>query len=85
MSHFLTLCSVRRGNMVAFLPFLVTRDRRAHDVSFSVLAAAVRCLVHTAQEEGLLRRVHDFLFSVLAAFKCLIHSAQIYIPATLKG
>ena len=33
--------------MVAFLPFLVTRDRRAHDFSFSVLA--VRCLVHTAQ------------------------------------
>ena len=35
------------GNMVAFLPFLVTRDRRAHDFSFFVLA--VRCLVHTAQ------------------------------------
>ena len=48
MSHFLTLCSVRLGNMVAFLPFLVTRDRRAHDFSFSVLAA-VRCLVRTAQ------------------------------------
>ena len=36
--------------MVAFSPFLVTRDRRAHDFSFSLLAS-VRCLlVHTGSK-----------------------------------